>query len=199
LEEQGLTEKSLRELLEEQIAINKVVEQEVLANIEVTEEEIQTYFDQTKDLLVEVRASHILICYDGALSCEQSRTQEQAYDLAVSLIEQIKSGESFDTLALSTSDDPSVELNKGDLGWFTKGQMVPEFETAAFSLNIREMTDVPVETAYGYHIIYLTDKKETVEDLKDTIIETVTFEKQKTLVEQYLAALRQQADIVFEE
>ena len=198
LKEQGLTEESLTSLVKDQIAINKVIEDQALSNIEITEDEIQNYFDETEDLLLDVRASHILICYGGALKCEQTRSKEEAYDLASSIIEMIKQGNDFGELAVEHSDDPSAELNSGDLGWFTKGQMVPEFEAVAFSLNAGEMAPVPIETDYGYHIIYVIDKKETLEDVKDEIVQTLTFDKQQIVLEEYIETLKEAANIKFE-
>ncbi len=196
LKEQNLTEESLMEIIQEQLAINKVIQQEALANIEVTEEEIQTSFEQSVDILTQVRASHILLCYEGTLRCTQNRTKEEAYDLATDLIAQItEAGASLSDLATTYSDDPSVSLNKGDLGWFAKGQMVQEFETAAFALHAGEMTTAPVETVFGYHIILVTNKKETLEDVKEEILQTLTFEKQKAAVEEYIASLREKAKI----
>jgi parvulin-like peptidyl-prolyl isomerase len=198
LKEQNLTEESLLEIIQEQLAINKVIQQEVLANIEVTEEEIQASFEQSEDLLTQVRASHILLCYKGALRCTQNRSKEEAYDLAVDLITQItEAGVSLNDLATTYSDDPSVSLNKGDLGWFAKGQMVQEFETAAFALHAGEMTTAPVETVFGYHIILVTNKKETLEDVKEEILQTLTFEKQKAAIEAYIVSLREKAEIEY--
>lgn len=197
LKEQNLTEESLQEIIRQQLAINKVIQQEVLANINVTGQEINNYFDQSKDLLIQVRASHILLCYEGTLRCTQNRTKEEAHDLATEIIGEITNGDSLSDIATTYSDDPSVSVNKGDIGWFAKGQMVPEFEEAAFRLNVGEMTTEPVETAFGYHIILVTDKKETLDDVKEEILQTLTFEKQKAAVEAYINALRERANIEF--
>lgn len=199
LEEQNVTMDEFREAIEEQFIMNKVIEQEVLTDVSVTEEEILSYYETQKEKLSEVRASHILICYTGALKCESDLTKEAAEEQAQALIERIKAGENFEALAKEYSTDPSAEFNGGDLGWFTKGQMVPEFETAAFSLNAGEMAAAPVETAYGYHIIMVTDKKDTLEDVKEEILATLTLEKQKQAVESYVLALKQAAEIVYEE
>ncbi len=199
LEEQNVTISEFEEAIETQILMNKLIEEQVLADVSVTEEELLSYYETQKDTLTEVQASHILICYTGTLRCESTITKEEALGQATALIERIKAGESFETLAKEYSTDPSAEFNGGDLGWFAKGQMVAEFETAAFSLNAGEMTEEPVETAFGYHIIMVTDKKETLEDVQEEILATLTLEKQKTAVENYVLALKQVAEIVYAE
>ena len=197
LENENITQTDLEAMIREQLEINKVVEQQVLANIQITQEDMQTYYDQNKDAMTEVRASHILICYSGASRCEQNRTKEEAQLQATGILTQLKTGASFEDLAKQYSDDPSASYNSGDLGWFSKGQMVPEFEQAAFSLNIGQLTDAPVETAYGYHIIKVTDKKETFDDFKDDIIQQLTLDKQKAAVQTYLEQLKAAATIVY--
>jgi parvulin-like peptidyl-prolyl isomerase len=195
--EQGFTEESFEEVITEQVAINKVIEQEVLTNIAVTEEEIINYFNTFQDSLYQVRASHILICYNGMTRCEQSRTQDQALNVASEIIVMVKEGQDFASLALEYSDDVSVEFNQGDLGWFSQGQMVPEFEQAAFSLNAGEMATEPVQTDYGYHVIYVTDKKSSIDETREDIIATLTVDKQTVALEEYISLLRNEADIVF--
>lgn len=69
-----------------------------------------------------------------------------------------KAGEDFAKLARENSGDPGTAANGGDLGYFGKGKMVPEFEEAAFKLKVGEISE-PIRTVYGYHIIKLTDKK----------------------------------------
>jgi peptidyl-prolyl cis-trans isomerase C len=88
----------------------------------------------------KVRASHILV---------EKHSQAQA------LISKIAEGADFKTVAKNHSTCPSKKKG-GDLGWFTKGQMVPEFEKAAFKLNVGAMTPEPVKTKFGYHIIKRT-------------------------------------------
>ncbi len=93
---------------------------------------------------VYVKASHLLV-----------NTEEEARLLK----EQIDSGKDFAQAAREVSLCPSGQ-NGGDLGYFTKGEMVKEFEDAAFSMQIGEVSN-PIKTQFGYHLIYLTDKKES--------------------------------------
>jgi dolichyl-phosphooligosaccharide-protein glycotransferase len=103
-----------------------------------------------KPLKEEVNAAHILIS-----------TEDKSEEEALILIQEIESQatiESFAELAKKYSQDPGSAVNGGTLGWFGKGLMVQEFEEATFSLNIGEISK-PVKTQFGYHLIYLVDKR----------------------------------------
>ena len=89
-----------------------------------------------------VKASHLLV-----------KTEDEALKIK----EEITHGKDFAVAAKEVSLCPSGQ-NGGDLGYFTKGQMVKEFEDAAFSMEIGEVSN-PIKTQFGYHLIYLTDKK----------------------------------------
>ncbi len=92
--------------------------------------------------MTKIRASHILV---------------EKHPKAEEVLQRIKNGESFQDIAKECSTCPSRK-NGGDLGFFGKGQMVKEFERAAFKLKKDEVSDI-VKTQFGYHIIKLTDKK----------------------------------------
>lgn len=100
----------------------------------------------------QVQASHILLMYAGSMRSSASRTKEEARAQIDSLKQQIDGGEDFATLARQHSDCPS-KARGGDLGSFGKGQMVPEFEQAAFALPVGGTSDV-VETPFGFHLIH---------------------------------------------
>ena len=90
-----------------------------------------------------VKASHLLV-----------KTEEEALKIK----KEIENGKEFAVAAKEVSLCPSSN-NGGDLGYFTKGQMVKEFEDAAFSMEVGEVSN-PIKTQFGYHLIYLTDKKD---------------------------------------
>ncbi len=90
-----------------------------------------------------VKASHLLV-----------KTEEEA----IKIKEEILAGKDFAQAAAEVSLCPSG-ANGGDLGYFSKGQMVREFEDAAFSMEVGEISE-PIKTGFGYHLIYLTDKKD---------------------------------------
>lgn len=116
------------------------------------EDEIQKEaYDRLKD---QVRASHILI---GVSETAPKAEAEKAYQKALSILEELKT-KTFEEVALQRSDDPSVNNNKGDLGFFTALQMVYPFENAAYNTAVGEYSK-PVRTQFGYHILKVTDRR----------------------------------------
>ena len=105
--------------------------------------------------LKQIRASHILI---GVPSSKPEDTV-LGFTIGKKIIDSLKLGYSFEQLAMNNSKDPSAQSNKGDLYYFSAGQLVPEFEDAAFSMKVGEYTTVPIKTQFGYHIIKITDIK----------------------------------------
>lgn len=151
-----------------QYAINKL-----LSDVSATEGEITEYYNNHKEQFRKpesVRASHILV-----------KEEEEANKI----LNEIKEGLSFEEAASNYSSCPS-KSNGGDLGEFTKGKMVPEFEAVAFKLEKGELSE-PVKTQFGYHLIKVVDKTEagvkTLEEAKGQITQQVTGLKQQ---EKYL-------------
>ncbi len=102
----------------------------------------------------QVQASHILLMYAGSMRSSASRSQDEARTQIDQIKTQLDGGASFADLAKQHSDCPS-SAKGGDLGNFGRGQMVGEFETAAFGLEVGGTSGV-VETPFGYHIIQRT-------------------------------------------
>lgn len=120
---------------------------------EIVEPRVREMYERKRD---EVRASHILIRLEPNASPQDTLT---AYKKALKVLDMIPRY-SFDTLAVTYSEDQSVSFNKGDVGFFTVGRMVPEFEDVAFSLKVGQVTPVPVRTQFGYHIIKVTGRQQ---------------------------------------
>ena len=102
----------------------------------------------------QIQASHILLMYDGSLRSTATRSQDDAKQKIADLKAEIDGGAEFGEAAKQNSDCPS-STQGGDLGSFGRGMMVPEFEEAAFSLDVGATSDV-VETDFGYHLIMRT-------------------------------------------
>ena len=146
----------------------------------LTDAEIDEYYKN--EIFGDVKAKHILISaniLDGMTEAEKKAAEAKAEKTAKEVIAKLKAGESFDALAKEYSDDNSNKNKGGDLGWFNTGDMVAEFETAAFALKKDAYTTSPVKTKFGYHIILKTDEKKKPEkkDLLDTIKDTLVTKK----------------------
>ncbi len=106
----------------------------------------------------EALTSHILICYLGATNCDAAQyTKEEARAKAQELYNQA-TGDNFSELAEANSTDQTVSLNKGNLGWIPVGLTVAEFENALFGAQIGQIIG-PVETVFGFHIIFKQDER----------------------------------------
>ncbi len=118
-----------------------------------------------------MKASHILIAFTGSRAGNQiNRTKDQAKKLADSLANALKKDTvKFKEVASKMSNDPSAQKNAGDLGWFTDGMMVPEFNDACIKGKVGEI--VVKETVFGYHVIRITGKTKPIEKVKMAMIE----------------------------
>ena len=106
---------------------------------------------------VELKASHIMIAYNKSPRAVK-RSLEEARIRANEVLQKLKNGEDFASLVETYSDDPSARSNKGDLGYFMWGKMVPEFFNGAWALEVGQISD-PIESPYGFHIIRLEDRR----------------------------------------
>jgi parvulin-like peptidyl-prolyl isomerase len=127
-----------------------------------------------------IRASHILLGEP---------------DTAQLVLEKLRSGENFEKLAYDYSRDPSAKRNKGDLGYFVWGAMVPEFQEAAFQMDVGEVSP-PVKSPYGYHIIKLVDRlpneaRGSLDQMRDEITQQLKGLKEKELMERLLEDIKE--------
>ncbi len=162
LKQNAMTEKKFKENIIDYLSIRKIIE----PRIKITDEDIKAYFEENKDSFNEeeqVAASHILV--------EDEATAKKVE-------KKLADGEDFATLAKEFSTDTMSAENGGELGLFPRGKMVAEFEKAAFSMKVDEIS-APVKTEHGYHIIHVTDKKaakkavfsELKEEIKGLLLE----------------------------
>ncbi len=151
----------------------------IRANITVPEQDVQRSYNQNIDQYStqeEVRASHILLNLEGK---DEAAVRAQAEDL----LKQVRAGADFAALATRFSQDVASASRGGDLDFFGRGRMVPEFEAVAFTLEPGQVSDL-VRTAYGFHIIKVTDKKagdvQPLDSVRATIAEQLKFERAQT-------------------
>lgn len=114
-------------------------------------------FLEAKDGVEQVRAHHLLICYNGATGCTSDLSKEDALTKINELRTQA-TAKNFVDLVKKNSTEPGAETSAGDLGYFSRGMMVESFETAVFNMNVGDISQV-VETEFGYHLILKDDQK----------------------------------------
>ncbi|BBE73829.1 peptidylprolyl isomerase [Oharaeibacter diazotrophicus] len=178
--ENGQKFKERMSFLTAQALRNSYIEDKIQAS--VTDADLKARYE--KDLAnytppEEVHARHILV-----------KTEEEANQV----IKDIAGGKDFAAVAKEKSEDPGSKENGGDLGFFTKGQMVPDFETAAFGLKPGEMTTKPVKTDFGWHVIKVEERRSqpvpTFEDVKAQVTEVVQREKFQAALTELKAAAK---------
>ncbi|HEX5735210.1 MAG TPA: peptidylprolyl isomerase [Blastocatellia bacterium] len=127
--------------------------------IELQKPDIEQYYNEHKSELGQVRARHILIKTDPHELGETSGGKDAARKKAQSLLERVRNGEDFASLAQQHSDDEKSKPDGGDLGFFTRGSMVPQFDQVVFALQPGQVSDL-VETQFGFHIIKVEEQRE---------------------------------------
>ena len=172
------SEDEYKDYLVSQYKIEQVTKKYVKED--VTDKEVEAYYKD--NISEELNVKHILITPEfdeGASDQEKAEAESVAYNKAVDLINMLNQGADFEQLARDNSKDPGSASNGGIVNNVTKEGYVPEFYKAAYELNEGEYTTTPVKTKYGYHIIYLVKKneKEPLENLKDTIKDSIVEEK----------------------
>jgi foldase protein PrsA len=173
---------ALKEELKSYLTLRKLL----VPQIEITENELKTYFEENKESLGEaeqVKASHILV--------EDEATAKE-------IKQKLTDGADFAELAKEYSTDEGTKENGGELGFFARGTMVTEFDDVAFALPLNEISD-PVKTDYGYHIIKVEEKKEGKEanfdDSKAEIKETLIDQKLESEYSTWLEEKKKDYDI----
>jgi foldase protein PrsA len=173
LESYGYTVEDVRKDIEMNIKVEKLLEPQ----IEISEEEMKSFFEENKQMFAteeQVKARHILV-----------DSEEQAKEIR----EKLLANEDFTELAKEYSLDTFTKEQGGDLGFFKRGQMVPEFEEAAFSLKVGEISE-PIKSEYGYHIIKVEEKMEAKEadfgESKEKIKDMIFQQKVPTVYNEWI-------------
>jgi len=175
-----------------EVARRKLLMAELLQSVgkkALTDEAMHKVYDDAVKQMgeqKEVRARHILI----RAAPGDEKADKAAEDKIKATIARLKKGEDFEKVAKEVTEDPSGKANGGDLGYFTKDQMVPEFAEAAFKLNKGDISE-PVKTQFGWHVIKVEDSRvkppPTFDEVKPQIENYVTRKAQAELVQKLRA------------
>ncbi|QOP44168.1 peptidylprolyl isomerase [Sulfurimonas sediminis] len=183
--------KKLEQRMKKELAI-QVWQKKLLDGIKISTKELKDYYNKNKEEFNEkesVHARHILV-----------KTKEEAEKIIAQLkhLSGEKLKEKFIALAKKESTGPSGPKG-GDLGYFSKGQMVPAFNDKVFSMKKGEVTSEPVKTQFGYHVIYVEDKKPSMtrsfDEVKAFIEQRLKMEKFKTVMKKKMDELQKKASI----
>ncbi len=194
----GTTLEKLTANIKEQLKTQKFLESKVKDIPDATEAEAKEFYDSHPDDFKKpetVTASHILIKFDENDTDETKAAKKAKLEKIRADI--IAGSNTFAEAATEYSDCPS-KVRGGELGTFGKGQMVPQFEVAAFSQEVDEVGDV-IETQFGYHIIKVTEHQQagtvSFDEAKDQIISYLTNKKKQEAISKYIKSLRDSATI----
>jgi|Deesub1362B_J571_1020462.scaffolds.fasta_scaffold07600_3 peptidyl-prolyl cis-trans isomerase C len=175
LKARGLTLQRYRKDVEKSLRIQRLFDQEVLSKVKVEPGEVREFYEanpQYFQVPEEVRVRHIIVRFPSNATDQQKK---EALKVIQEAAKRIRNGESFEEVAKEISQDGSAPRG-GDLGYFPRGKMVPEFEKVAFSLEKGKVSE-PIETRFGYHLVKVVDKRPA---------HLVPFEEAKSKIESYL-------------
>ncbi len=183
----GMTDEEFEKEMYNQVLIDELREK-VISKVKVTAEDVKAYYDAHPEEfgnLYELKVSHILL-----------KTREEAEEV----IQRLKNGEDFGTLAQELSIEPAARESKGNLGFINEqSNLVAEFKEAALKLKPGEITEEPVKTQFGFHVIKAFEERkphlEPFEQVKDQAELLARQAKENQAWIDYVSDLRKQADI----
>lgn len=194
----GQSPEKFTENMKKMLQQKQWVQSKIADQTNVTEADAKKFYDENKDQFKEedsVKASHILFMVKPEDSEEVSK---QKLDAAKKAIVRAKK-EDFTKLAKELSEEPGAAESGGDLGSFTKEQMVPEFSTAAFTQKVGTVSTEPVKTQFGYHVIKVTEKKPAREvpfdEVKEKLINYLKKSKEREAVQKLIESIKSSAKI----
>lgn len=198
LAKSGQTADKIKEDMRNYLKQQNWVQDQVKDAPKATDADAEEFFTKNPDQFKkpeQVRASHILVSVAPDANEEQLAEKRKA---AEAIAARVKAGEAFDKLASELSEDPSAKQNAGDLNYFSKEQMVPEFSEAAFGMKTGEIS-APVKSQFGFHIIQVTDHKDaeamTLESVKPRLLAFLTQRLRDSQVEKVIKELREKAEV----
>jgi peptidyl-prolyl cis-trans isomerase C len=202
LKENGLTEAEIRSEMKKNIIIDTLLEKEIVGKIQIDDADVKKFYDDNKERFQvpdQVRASHILLkikAQEGTPEADKESKENKA-KLAAIRKDIIDKKKDFATAAKEFSDCPSKDKG-GDLGFFSKDRMIPEFTKVAFSLKPGTISE-PFKTNFGYHIMMVADKRtahqRSYDEVKGDIKQVLIRQKSGIKVQEYVENIKKNAKI----
>jgi peptidyl-prolyl cis-trans isomerase C len=198
LEQVGQTPEQFSETVRKMLQQQRWLQSQLTGKAEVSDEEAKKFYEENKSEFEQpetVKASHILFRVNKE---DSEDVVNQKLKAAQSAEARAKKGEDFTALAKELSEEPGAKESGGDLGFFPKDRMVPEFAEVAFSEKVGDISD-PVRTQFGWHVIKVTEKKPAgtlpYEEVKAQLISYLKAKKQEEAAQEVLKSLRDSAKI----
>jgi peptidyl-prolyl cis-trans isomerase C len=198
LSQVGQTPEQLSETIRKMLQQQRWLEDQLAGKTDISDEEAKKFYDENKKEFEQpetVKASHILFRVNKDDSEDVVNQKLKAAQTAET---RAKKGEDFTALAKELSEEPGAKESGGDLGFFAKDRMVPEFAEVAFSEKVGDVSD-PVRTQFGWHVIKVTDKKPAgtlpYDEVKAQLITYLKSKKQEEAAQELLKSLRDSAKI----
>ncbi len=220
LKELGFSKNDFKEQIRNQLLKDKVVTAIGGNKLNISDADVERFYKINKsqfDLPEQVHARHILIAAnpkdirkqvtalkkgtdETAITRQVDQTMKEKRQKAQEILNKVKANpKSFETIAKQVSDDPGSGQKGGDLGYFSREEMVPPFSAAAFSTKPGTIHDTLVETAFGFHIIQVLDRKapqkRSYDDVKGQIREMLLNQRKSAVMEEWVSKQRKSADI----
>jgi peptidyl-prolyl cis-trans isomerase C len=193
-----LNETELKDRVRKEMTVYKFMETQVQRGVDVTDQEIEEFYQAHQDRLKmpsKIRAQHIFVKLDPQAPAADRTAARKKIEAAA---EKVRNGDDFGIVALKYSEDPNTAKKGGDLGYFGKGDLLPEFDQAAFTLEPGQVSPA-VQSRVGLHLIKITEKKDPVvpplADIRPQVAQLVQMEKGNREMEKIVAELKQKAKI----
>jgi len=195
----GQTPDGIRSEIRQFLRQNRWLDEQLAGKLEVTDAEVETFYKDNPEQFKtpeEVRASHILIKVEEGASEETVKAKREQIG---KILARATKGEDFAKLATELSEDESAKENQGDLKFFAREQMVPEFSNAAFAMQKGDISAEPVRSQFGFHIIKVTDRKGSstvaLAEARPRLLEYLKDQKRNAEMGKLLRALREEAKV----
>jgi parvulin-like peptidyl-prolyl isomerase len=199
LQKNGQTEAQFRSQLSESFVVDSMMKKLMGKPDTLTEEETRKFYADNPAVFKEggkIRARHILMTFgkdtSAAAKAELRKTAE-------SVLAQARSGKNFAALAKKFSKDPNAKTG-GDIGWFKRGDLMPELETPLFALKLGEVTDI-IQSGIGFHILQKSEQADSAvvayDQVSWKIRQSLTMQKERQRMEKLMDSLMAKANIIY--
>jgi len=200
MQKAGETDSSFRDTIKRMMQQRKWMEEKVGDKATVPEAEVKKFYDENKKEFEHpelVRASHILILTPEDADEKTVAEKKKAAEAALTRVTEKK--EDFTAVAKEVSEEPGAKESGGDLDFFPKERMVPEFANAAFAMDKGAISKEPVRTKFGWHVIKVTDRKPAgtmpFDEVKKQVTAYLQGSKQREAVRSVIDSLRSEAKV----